>query len=1030
MRILFLFPKLPNLRMALTILFGACFVVCNPLSVYAQSQEKQTTSQQKVTISGLVKDNTKLPAIGASVVELGTSNGTITDVDGNFSLTVPVNATIQVSYIGYKTKKVKVNSTEKISVVLEEDSETLDEIVVVGYGAIKKSDLTSSISTVKGKELQKISSGNPLSALQGKVSGVQITNTSGAPGSTPRVIIRGVTTQNGSTPLYVVDGIPGVSLNSINSNDILSMEILKDAAATSIYGTRGSNGVVLITTKKGRTNTPMKFSISLKQGIQHIPRPEIAGADEYKKVYNARFENDGITPPVPFDDVETDWWKEVVRPLAPMGEYNFSFEGGGEKFAYSGSVGYFRQEAQTKGKGYWDRLSARINLEYTVNKYVKFGQDFVPRIENSESFYDAGIGTAMQYDPTMPLYRPLEEQVGLNEFSLYSHSLHTTVWNPVATQARTFGQNKWFGFLSNTYLQIEPLKGLVFRTQFGFNTLHSEGNSFIPDFDLGGNEKQDINKVSASFSSRYDWTWNNTLTYITKIDKHNLTGMFGFVMEENNTHSLSASKEAVPNSYNEALRYINAATLNDKANGIKGSTALLSYLGRFMYNYDNRYYLTATYRVDGSSNFVGKNQYAHFPSVSVAYNLKNEYFLRDNTFLSGLKLRTSWGKVGNQNIPAGAFEDKINSNQVVLGNDVVIGSRLSAIANRDIRWEVVEDYNIGLDLGFVNRVNISAEWFTKKSHDMLMRASNLLITGLPMSGAKMWTNIGSMKATGLEFSVNVSDYSNEFKYDLNLNMTTIKNTAEKLVDNMPQYAGSFLGLTTHKTEPGGEIGRFYLYKADGLFRNQEEVTAHRNKKGELIQPKAQPGDIRFIDMNEDGILNDEDKYYAGSSLPKVTFGFNSYLEYKGFDLSISINGNLGNKIFNSQKQRIDNGYAGVNVRKGLYEEVWTPDNINASVPRLTEKDLNGNFKKPSTYFLENGTYAKIQNLQVGYTFRLKSFYNMNCRLFASAQNLHTFTKYSGADPEVASGGDILSSGIDWFPYAQPKTFILGLNLNF
>ena len=1025
-----LFFRILMPKMALVMLLGSCFFISHPLYAYSNTTENDVPMQQKVTISGTVSDELHEPVIGASVIEKGTSNGTITDIDGNFTLKVPAGTIIQISYIGFKDQLVKATSTEKIKIVLKEDTETLDEVIVVGYGVVKKSDLTSSISTVKGQELQKISAGNPLSALQGKVSGVQITNTSGAPGSTPRVIIRGVTTQNGSSPLYVVDGIPGISLNSINTNDILSMEILKDAAATSIYGTRGANGVILITTKKGKTNTPIKFTISLKQGFQHIPRPEIAGADEYRKVYNARYENDDMTPPVAFDDTETDWWKEVVSPLAPMGEYNLSFNGGGEKFTYNGSIGYYRQDAQLKGKGYWDRLSARINLEYTVNKYIKFGQDFVPRIENSESFYEAGIGTAIQYDPTTPIYKPLEEQKGLNEFSIFAQSRHATVWNPVATQARTFGNDKWFGFLSNSYLQIEPIKGLVFRTQFGLNTLHAEGNSFIPDFIIGGNEKQDVNKVSANFNSKYDWTWNNTLTYINQFKKHHVTGMLGFVMEENNSNSLSGSKESVPNSYNEALRYINAATLNDKINGIKNSSSLLSYLGRFMYNYDNRYYLTATYRIDGSSKFLGNNKYAHFPSVSAAYNLKNEAFLKDNTLLSALKLRASWGKVGNQNIPSGAFEDKIVSNQIVLGNEVIVGSKLSALANKNIKWEVVEDYNVGVDWGFNSFVNFSAEWFSKKSHDMLMQASNLLITGLPMSGAKMWTNIGSMKATGFEFSMNISDYSKEFKYDINLNMTTIKNTAEKLVDNTPQYTGSFLGLTTHKTEAGGEIGRYYLYEADGLFRNQEEIDAYINKEGKLIQSNAKPGDLRFIDINKDGKIDDDDKSYVGSSLPKVTFGLNTHFEYKGFDLGFSLNGNLGNKIFNSQKQRLDNGYAGVNVRKGLYNDAWSPANVNASIPRLSQKDTNGNFKKPSTYFLESGDYAKIQNIQFGYTFRAKSFYNMDCRIYFSVQNLYTFTNYSGADPEVASGGDVLSSGIDWFPYAQPKTFILGLNLNF
>lgn len=1003
-----------------------------PLETYSDNIEVQSVVQESVKITGVVLDALGEPIIGASIVEVGTTNGTITDFDGRFELNVSSSSKIKISYLGYKDFEFPAsNAVSGIKVNLKEDTETLEEVVVVGYGAVKKSDLTSSISTVKGQELQKVSSGNPLSALQGKVSGVQITNTSGAPGSTPRVIIRGVTSQNGTAPLYVVDGIPGVSLNSINTNDILSMEILKDAAATSIYGTRGANGVVLITTKKGKKNTAIKFNVSLRQGFQHIDKPAIASADEYMKVYNARFENDGLKPPVGFDNaVSTDWWDELVRDFAPTSDYNISFNGGGEKFVYSGSLGYYRQESQVKGRGYWDRLTARLNMEYTVNKYIKFGQDFAPRIESSESYYSDALGTAMQYDPTCPVYKSPEEQEGLNEFSIYAQSRHTTVWNPVASQARQFGENKWFGFLSNTYLQIEPIEGLVFRTQFGLNTLYSESNNFIPDFNIGGTEKQDVNKVTAGFSSAYDWAWNNTLTYMKEWNKHNFTGMLGFVMEESNSHSLSASKEGVPNSYNEALRYINAATLNDKANGIKNSSSLMSYLGRIMYNYDNRYYLTATYRVDGSSKFLGDNKYAHFPSVSAAYNLKNEDFLQDNETLSALKLRASWGRVGNQNIPAGAFEDKIVSNSVVLGNQIMVGSKLSAIANRNIKWEVVEDYNIGVDLGINNYLNISAEYFNKKSHDMLMQASNPLITGLPMSGGLMWTNIGSMKATGFELSAGVSDYSKDFKYDINANITTIHNTAEKLVDNAPQYTGSFLGLTTHKTEEGGEIGRFYLYEADGIFRDQSEVDAHVNADGQPIQPNAQPGDIRFKDINGDGKISEDDKTYVGSSLPKLTFGLNAYFEYKGFDLTMSMSGNIGNKIFNSQLQRLHSGYAGVNVEAGLYDKVWSPENPDAEIPRLSEKDFNGNFKTPSTYFLESGNFAKIQNLQIGYTFKARSFYNLTCRVYGSIQNLLTITNYSGADPEVASGGGVLSSGIDWFPYAQPRTYIIGLNINF
>lgn len=618
------FSKQLTTRLVIVMSLNLGLFMGNAEITHAQSLSDATVVHKKVNVTGVVKDKTGEPIIGASVIEIGTSNGTITDFDGNFSLSIPNGSKIQVSYIGYKSQTIQAVGEKSINVILKEDSETLDEVVVVGYGAVKKSDLTSSISTVKGKELEKTVSGNPLNALQGKVSGVQITNTSGAPGSTPRIIIRGVTSQNGVSPLYVVDGIPGVSLNSISSSDILSMEILKDAAATSIYGSRGANGVVLVTTKKGNLNTPIKFNVSLKQGFQHLAKPEIANAEEYKNVYNARYTNDGAKPAVAFEDngINTDWWKEIVRTIAPTNDYNISFNGGGAKFAYNGSVGYYRQDSQTKDKGYWDRISARINLDYTVNKYVKFGQSFAPRVENSESYYD-GIGSALQYDPTISVLLPEDQREGKDIFNIYSQSTHTTVWNPVAAQDRTFGNTKWFGMLSNTYIQIEPIKGLILRSQFGFNTTHSDSSSFTPEFNLGTPEKQDVNVVTSQLTNAYNWTWNNTATYIKEIKKHNITGMLGYVMEENNSNYLSASKEGVPNSYNEALRYLNSATANPKASGIKSSSSLISYLGRAMYNYDNRYYLTATYRVDGSSKFMGNKRYASFPSLSAAYNIKN-----------------------------------------------------------------------------------------------------------------------------------------------------------------------------------------------------------------------------------------------------------------------------------------------------------------------------------------------------------------------------------------------------------------------
>lgn len=1023
-----LFSKLINPKVILSVMLSIGFH--NSYSSHRDVISTYEINQEKSKLSGVVVDLKGAPVIGATVIVDGTTYGTVTDQQGQFYLNAAVGAKLIVSHLSYQTNSI-IATADKMSVVLADQAQVMDEIVIVGYGGVKKSDLTSSIATVKSEDIEKTSTGNAMVALQGKVSGVQILNSSGAPGSTPNVIIRGVTTQNGSAPLYVVDGVPGVSMNGINTADIKSIEILKDASATSIYGTRGSNGVVLITTKTGSYNTKLKFNVNIRQGLQYMQKPDLATAEEYILVNTARYENDGLSVPVSFDGntTDTDWWSECMRTLATTNDYNFSFSGGTEKMTYSGSVGYYSQDAQTKGQGYWRRLTARLNMDYKVNDYIKFGQSFAPRIATTQD-YASSISGAMSYDPTTAVYKSAEEQEGLDEFSIYAQSQYTTAWNPVATQARTFGGDNWTNLVSTTFLDITPIESLTFRTLLGYDILYSESDSFSPEFNIGGTEKSDVNTVYASSGHYTDLTWNNTLTYMESFKKHNITAMVGFVLEESNGRTLSASKESVPNSYNEALRYLSAATLNAKASGIESRSALMSILGRALYNYDNRYYLTATFRRDGSSKFTGDNKYASFPSLSAAWALKNEKFLKTNDLISQLKLRLSWGRVGNQNIPSGAFDDKITSNAVVLDNKVTTGSLLTAIGSLDLDWEIVEEYNVGVDLGIGRNFDFTVEFFRKQSNGMLMQASNLLITGLPSSGALMWVNVGSMRSTGIDLSASYRGSAGDLKYNLSANISHSKSIAVDLVDNVPQYNGSFLGLTTHITEPGEEIGLFYLYEADGIFKSQAEVDAH-SKNGSLIQPNAQPGDIRFTDVNDDGVIDNNDKIRAGSSLPKFTYGFNASLEYKKFDFNLSITGALGNKIFNSQKQRTDTGYAGVNFTAGLYENSWSESNIDAEIPRLSVNDSNGNFKLPSTYFLEDGDYAKIQNLQVGYNFKINKLDDLKCRVSLSAQNLLTITGYSGADPEVAaSSSSVLSSGIDWYSYPQTKTFLIGLDFNF
>lgn len=979
---------------------------------------------QSFGAKGIVTDEAGEPLIGVAVIQVGTTRGTMTGADGRFELNVDQDSMLEFSCMGFLSQMMKADGN--MNIMLVTDNTNLEESVVVGYGYVKKSDLTSSISVIKSDEIKKSFSSSALNAIQGKVAGVQVTNTSGAPGATPSIKIRGVTTQNGSEPLYVVDGIPGVNVNFINQNDIKSIEILKDAASTSIYGARGSNGVILITTNSGSYDQNTKFTFGIKQGFQVIPKPEMASAAEYTQVYNARFINDGAPVPYGWDGTETDWWDLCIRDFAPVTDVNLGFNGGTRKMAYNGSVSYYKQLSQIKESGEWNRLSARLNTEYKFSDKVKFGQVFAPSYVVNESYGNV-MSAAILYDPTQALYRPEEEWKDVNKFSIYGHSDKTTVDNPYASMKRAIGGWRKFGLISNSFLSCEPVRNLVFRSQFGFDGVFYYSRSFNPDYYMSVSERLETNKVNSEQSWSTNWAWNNTVDYSFTLGKNSFAAMVGFVMEKNSGMNIGGSKEAVPNSYNEDLYYLNAGTLNPQVWGVESESAIESFLFRLQYNYDKRFFLTATYRVDGSSKFIGDNKYARFPSVSAAYNFKKDGWLKDSKTVSALRLRAGWGLVGNQNIPSGAYENTISSTATVLGKDMIIGSWSTSIANKSIKWEVVEDFNVGIEFGLFDKLNLTAEYFDKTSHDMLMKANNLLFSGYPTTNAAMWTNIGSINARGAEFVLDYKDFTKEFKYDLSVNASWVRNTARKLVYGEPQYNGAFLQQTTHKTEQGGELGRFFLFECDGIFKSQEEINAHSDEFGNLIQPSAKPGDLRFVDQNGDGVLNEEDKIYAGSGLPKWTFGLNVYLEYKGFDFSLNASGNLGNKIFNSNLQRLHSGYAGVNVVKGLYDKVWTPENPDASVPRLSINDLNGNFKRPSTYFIESGDFLRVQNIQLGYNFKV---WNMGVRAYLAAQNVLTITKYSGQDVEAASGGSVLSSGIDWFPYAQPHIYTVGLNLDF
>ncbi len=980
------------------------------------------------------------PLIGATVRVQGTNQGTATDIDGNYTLNnVDPKATLIFNYVGFAELTIPVKGQSVINAELSETASSLDELVVVGYGVAKKSDLTSSISTIKGSEINEIVTGNAMDALQGRVPGVQVAS-GGGPGTTPKVMVRGVTTVGDGSPLYVVDGVPlnSNNINFINNNDIESMEVLKDASASAIYGTRASNGVIIITTKKGKAGkTSVDFSASV--GWQHIDKPSIAGANEYEKVFNKRYENDGRVAPwnspyVDYADVDgTDWWDEVVNSAALVQNYSLSVRGGNEKYVYGLSVGYFKNNSQFD-YGYWEKLNVRLNTEYNFTSWLKAGIDLAPNMEKWENTPNL-FSAARSMDPTTPVFRPEDEWDPSNPMNNYERSYNNQEWNPAASLARMDNKTTKMALLMNPYIQIQPIRQLTLRTQFGVNAWYQRNDYYNYAFHIDALEQNTKNSTGRNYSDQLNWTWNNTATYIdTFAEKHNLTAMVGFTAERYANWWANASRQDIPG-MSDLLHEVSAGTGDQFASGSASYQTLASALGRIMYNYDSRYYLTASMRYDGSSKFPKGNKWASFPSVSVAWRLSEEAFMESTrSWLDNAKVRFGWGKVGNQNIDPGLFMSTLNN-----GVNYVFGTTptrypstiMAQLGNPNLKWETVEDIDFGLDLTLLqDRLNVTFDLYQKTSHDMLYARQSQLIMGLPTWMGALTQNIGEMRARGWELSLGWRDKAGELGYDLGMQLSSVRNKAIRFSGDGPVWTGDGMPESIIRNEDGGLISRFYGYQADGLFQNWEEVYAHTNEHGKLIQPDAQPGDIRFLDLNHDGQLNDSDKKYIGNPYPDLMLGFNIGLNWRGWDFAANFYGTFGNDIFNLQRSRYS-GASGQNVYAGTLAKAWSGEGSTNDIPRLSYNDLNQNYTRVSSFFVEDGSYMRCKLMTLGYTLPASIMGDINLRVYFSAQNLFTITGYSGMDPERPFyDGGAIETGIDRSNYPTPKTFLFGVDLKF
>lgn len=990
----------------------------------------------QIKIKGTVKDKANVPIPGVNVMVKGTSTSAATDFDGNYVLNVPnKNAQIEFTFVGFTTKVESVGDKTEINVTLEESSQALDEIVVVGYAAVKKSDVTSSISSVKGKELQTMTVGNVTESLQGKVAGVQVTGV-GGPGAQPRVLIRGISTLNLSTdPLYVVDGIPmGTSINFLSNNEIESMEVLKDASASAIYGSRASNGVILITTKKGKVGKT-RFNFDLSSGMQIMNNPyNMADAEGYATIMNKAYNNSGYSDYLPnpsqYRGKTTDWWKEGIRKASPVTNASLGVTGGSEKHTYAVSLNYYNAESIYEVGG-WERVTMRIANDFKFSDKFSAGITLNPRYEtwgapNNWADFD-------KIDPITPVYKPADQLTGLeNEYSIYARS-PSYIWNPVAAVKRYDDFTNQYNLNTNGYLQYQPIKGLVIRTQASIEVGDKTQSIFRPDFIIdAAHEKAEINSVERRNTTNADWTWQTTATYTKAFaEKHNASFMIGSTMEEYNANDVWGYGEGVPNN-SDLMRELSAATKNRNSSGTSWSSSLMSYISRLSYNYDGKYYFTGTFRRDGSSKFMANNKWANFPSASASWRILNEGFMESTKdVLSDLRFRAGWGKVGNQGLPDAVYQSNIGQGYYVIDGQVVDTSFPSTMANKDIKWETVEDVNFGIDYGFwKNKLSGSIEYYQKKTKDMLFLKQFPTYSGFP-GYSTMWTNVGSMKSSGIDLLISFKDKKGDFSYGADLTFTTVNVEMISLsAEGERLYGSSNRTLTVEGEVPG----YFYGYVADGLFQNQTELNSHTDEHGTKLQPYAQVGDVRFKDVNGDGKIDDKDRTKIGSPWADYNIGLNLNFAYKNFDLVANFYSSIGNEIVNQNISDLYNGASLTNKVSGLDQIAWHGEGTSNAIPRLSKDDNNENFTKFSSLYVEDGSFVRMKNLQIGY-----SFYNKfgldKLRVSLSGQNLWTWTNYSGVDPEVGAGdpnnGDrVKGSGFGGWNYPVQPTILMGLNVAF
>lgn len=1047
-------------------LFAVAMTLLGVTSLYAQS----------ITVKGVVMaEGEPDPVIGANVIVKGTTLGTITDFDGNFTLQANAGDVLLVSYMGYKSKEVKA-STQPLTITLQPDNVMLEEVVAIGYGTMKRSDLTGAITSVSAEDLNKAPVAGLDQALQGRAAGVTVTTNSGQPGEGATIRIRGIGSAiGGNEPLYVVDGVITSDIRFLAPADIQSMEILKDASATAIYGSRGANGVILVTTRSGgqgkanisfdaywgmqnrwkkldlmdaKTQAETQIRIgAMRNGAEEMAFYNKMGFMEWLKMYKL---GKSIYYPTNFDyaSQETDWQDEVFNANAFMHNYNLSIDGGSDKGHYAFSTSYFGQEGTIIGSNY-NRFTLRLNTDYEVRKWLKIGEhlSFVATtgrnaMHNSSSAGASVITAAMAMGQWDPIYYP-DGSVNVNGKDLsgdYSAgSNFKNVTNPYQMAFNTEPSSKSERVVGDFYLEIKPIEGLVIRPSISLDYTLSRTRNFTYPNTYTSYNYSEKNFISSSMGRYCTLLEEVTATYSKKIGKHNFSVMVGQTWEEYNYYSIGGSGAQILNPV-ESNWYLNNATEDQTfaSDGV-GRTRRLSFLGRVFYSYADRYLITANFRADASSRFT-KDPWGYFPSVALAWRMSEESWLKDVEWMDNLKLRLGFGQAGNDGIPSGSFIPTMTSGEDVfvgypLGYPQVIagGAAVLTQVNTAGKWETNEQWDAGIDFSFWNgKLSGTVDYFLRDTKDALLYVNAPAHVGNRYSLIK---NVGNIRNTGVELSLDHKHHIGAFHYNIGANVSFLHNELTAL------NGGSPLWGDRTKTDLGLALNSFWGYEYEGIYQSDAEALEQLYQyNAETIGVHA--GDARYKDRNEDGILNEDDKLCIGNPFPKLTYGFNLGADFYGVDVQLFFQGVHGNKIYNAMRERLEGDGTSNALGNYVADEVWVGytdvvrdallakgvnwmelENREGSIPNPLGSPTN---TENSTRFIEDGSYLRLKNLQIGYTLPKKiteKFYCSRLRVYMTASNLFTITKYSGYDPEVGSG-------VDYGNYPQSRTFTFGLNATF